>query len=95
VTSEDVLEALRKAGLGHMIKDGYSGQTLKSYLAELGRDGLPVPDAIADVVVLKTDYEIRFTRAAARKRTMPRTGVPPIGAGVSEGEPLPTSPDDF
>lgn len=71
VESDQVIEAMRTAGLGHMVKPGYNGNTLKSYLVELENDGLPVPPALADVVELVTDYEIRFTRAAASKRRAP------------------------
>lgn len=71
VQTDQVIEAMRAAGLGHMVKPNYNGNTLKSYLTELQRDNIPVPAALAEVVELVTDYEIRFTRAAASKRNAP------------------------
>lgn len=94
-TADDVMDAMRAAGLEHMIKPGYSGQTLKAYLAELERDGHPVPSVLADTVELVTEYEIRFRRAAASRSRTPRTAPAVPGGGVPEDEPLPTDPTDF
>lgn len=76
--SKDVMEALRASGLGHMVKLGYSGNSLKSLLIEYrDSDGqTPVPAALDAVVELTSRTTIGRTRAAAKKRA-PRTSAFP------------------
>jgi hypothetical protein len=46
LTTQDVVEVLRKCGLGYMISDGYSSSTLKAKVAEWQDDGAEIPEAI-------------------------------------------------
>lgn len=69
-TGEEIMQALRASGLGHMIKDGYNGNQLRSLLIEY-RDSegqIPVPEPLAAVVQLAEQSKIGRTRAASRKR---------------------------
>jgi hypothetical protein len=63
VTTDDILKALRDSGQGQMVKVGYNYQTVQAYLKDLVTDGLEIPDALAKVVALKSESEVRLRRA--------------------------------
>lgn len=71
VGPDQVIAAMRAAGLDYMVKPGYSANTFKAYLCELVDGGLPIPPELAEVVVLKTDFEVRFVKAPARRSRRP------------------------
>lgn len=47
VTTEQVCQALRDCGLGYMVSDGYSAQSLKSKVREWQEAGVEVPERLA------------------------------------------------
>ena len=71
-TPEDIRTALVEAGLGYMLKENYSAQSLTAYLKELREHGDEPPAALAAVVKLVPSTEIRLRDSGSRTTAVPR-----------------------
>lgn len=71
-TPEDIRTALNEAGLGYMLKENYSAQSLTAYLKELREHGDEPPAALAAVVKLVPSTEIRLRDSGSRTTAVPR-----------------------
>ncbi len=52
VTTEDVCQAMREAGLGYMISEGYSSASLKSKIKEYREQGVEIPEGLLSKLVV-------------------------------------------
>lgn len=50
VSTEQVCEALRDAGLSYMVSDGYNAQSLKSKIREYQTEGVEVPQRLSSLL---------------------------------------------
>lgn len=71
LTSEDVMEALRKSGHGDIVKDSVNGQTLNALVRELcdGDEPKGLPEPLAEVLEMGERFAIRITDAGRKGRT--------------------------
>jgi hypothetical protein len=73
VTGEDVADALRADGLGHLVTpESYNSSRLSAYLRELDEAGQPIPPHLAQVIEANEKWRVGFTtqRATRAQRRM-------------------------
>ena len=63
VSSDDVVEALREAGLGDFVALGYNSSALSARLRELDADDAPLPAALVGVVKVAEVFKIRYQKS--------------------------------
>lgn len=63
VETEDVVAALHSAGLGHMVNERYSSQTISAYLRDLEREGEELPPALVGRLEPTVKFSARVRRA--------------------------------
>ncbi len=61
--SGQVIERLRDAGLDHFVREGYSTQTLSSWLRDLEREEEPLPQALDGVIRPYERFSLRTRRS--------------------------------
>lgn len=52
-------EVLKRNGLGYLVKDGYSGASLKSKLAEWRNEGVEIPEELSALMNIHEPYVLR------------------------------------
>jgi hypothetical protein len=52
-TKEEAIQALKEAGLGDMVQEGFNSQRLSAYIRELERDNLPLPKEFEGIIFSK------------------------------------------
>ena len=69
-TAEDVIEALRAAGAGDLVKDNVASQTLSAYVRELTEDddAPGLPEEVAAVLEAGERYAIRIRNAPSKAK---------------------------
>lgn len=70
----EIIKVLMDLGLGHMVKETFSYQSLLALLKEMDAQGMPMPDPLAELITFKKGYKIGIT-PAGRKRGGPRTAA--------------------
>lgn len=63
VATEEVIETLRDAGLGHFVKEGYNSTTLSAWMRDLEREGQPLPDELAGVLGTYEKFQLKTRRS--------------------------------
>jgi hypothetical protein len=72
-TGEQVMAAMRVAGLGAMISENYNGNQLKAAMVELVDNDEELPPALDAVVEIHTEHTVRSRVAAAAKSRSARS----------------------
>lgn len=67
VTTDDLIEALRKAKLGHLISSTFSYQSLLALLKEMDEQNMPIPEALAGLITFKKGHQIKVTPAGKKR----------------------------
>jgi hypothetical protein len=62
IDPEIVIEALRANGLGDMVKETFSTQTLSSYVRELDREDKSMPPGLAEVIDISEKVTVGVRR---------------------------------
>jgi hypothetical protein len=76
VTGEDVADALRADGLGHLVTpESYNSSQLSAYLRELDEAGQPIPPHLAQVIEANEKWRVGFTTRRATRAQRRMAGV--------------------
>lgn len=62
VDTEEALKALRKNGLGDLIKESWNASTLSAWFREQDREGKSVPPGLDAVFSAEPNWEVRVTK---------------------------------
>lgn len=62
VDTEEALKALRKNGLGDLIKESWNASTLSAWFREQDREGKSVPAGLDAVFSAEPNWEVRVTK---------------------------------
>lgn len=78
VETADLIEALRKVGLGNLVTSTFSYQTLLAQLKEMHENDIPIPGPIAELITFKKGHRIQVTPAGKKRGGGPvRTSARP------------------
>lgn len=75
VTTAEIVDTLRVIGLGHLVSDTFSYQSLLALLKEMNANSTPIPDKLAELITFRKGYRIGITPAGRKRSGGPRTAV--------------------
>lgn len=74
VETGHLIDALRASGLGHLVGETFSYQSLLALLKEMAENKIGIPERLAELIDFKTGWMIKIAPAGKKKSGGPKVG---------------------